>query len=94
MHPMLSTNLRVGNFRRRSKRSDVRFGSKAALTAPKSNFRFAPESGLKSDVAPCPKSAKSRLMHRNKKGDLSDHLSAHACAGSFGQPRLPKALNQ
>ena len=42
----------------------------------------------------CPLCAKSRLMHRNKKGDLFDHLSAHVCAGSFGQPRLPKALNQ
>ena len=45
----------------------------------------------------CPTSplgVKSKLMHRNKKGDLFDHLSAHACAGSFGQPRLPKALNQ
>src|SRR6266403_4642677 len=29
-------------------------GSKAALTAPKSNFRFTPESGLNSDIAPCP----------------------------------------
>jgi hypothetical protein len=35
-------------------RARVRNGSKAALTAPKSNFRFAPESGLKSDIAPCP----------------------------------------
>ena len=34
-------------------------GSKAALTAPKSNFRFTPESGLRSDIAPCPKSANS-----------------------------------
>jgi hypothetical protein len=32
-------------------------GSKADLTAPKSNFRFAPESGLESDIGPCPKSA-------------------------------------
>jgi hypothetical protein len=31
--------------------------AKAALTAPKSNFRFTPESGLNSDIAPCPKSA-------------------------------------
>jgi hypothetical protein len=29
-----------------------RFGSKGDLTAPKSNFRFTPESGLKSDIAP------------------------------------------
>src|SRR5712675_2294374 len=30
------------------------------LTAPKSNFRSSPESGLKSDIGPCPKSAKCR----------------------------------
>jgi hypothetical protein len=40
-------------------------GSKAALTAPKSNFRFTPESGLRSDIAPCPKSAISGLMQRS-----------------------------
>ncbi len=40
----------------------VRSGSKAALTAPKSNFRFTPESGLRSDIAPCPKSA--NIRHR------------------------------
>jgi len=28
-------------------------GSKADLTAPKSGFRFTPESGLMSDIAPC-----------------------------------------
>jgi hypothetical protein len=32
-------------------------GQKAALTAPMSNFRSCPESGLNSDIAPCPKSA-------------------------------------
>src|SRR6266516_5133764 len=32
-------------------------GSKAALTAPKTDFRFTPESGLNSDIAPSPKSA-------------------------------------
>jgi hypothetical protein len=36
---------------------NVAVGSKAALTAPKTDFRFTPESGLKSDIAPCPKSA-------------------------------------
>jgi hypothetical protein len=30
------------------------------LTAPKFSFRFAPESGLKSDIVPCPGSAKRR----------------------------------
>jgi hypothetical protein len=37
--------------------TEVRSGSKAALRAPTSNFRFAPDSGLKSDIAPCLKSA-------------------------------------
>jgi hypothetical protein len=37
--------------------ANVRNGSKAALTDPKPNFRFTPESGLNSDIAPCPKSA-------------------------------------
>jgi hypothetical protein len=32
-------------------------GSKAALTAPKPNFRFDPETGLNSDIASGPKSA-------------------------------------
>jgi hypothetical protein len=40
-------------------------GSKAALTAPKSNFRFTPESGLNSDIAPCPKSAAGSTGRRN-----------------------------
>jgi hypothetical protein len=35
----------------------VRLGSKADLTTPKSDFRYTPESGLKTDIAPCPKSA-------------------------------------
>jgi hypothetical protein len=30
------------------------YAPKADLTAPKSDFRFTPESGLKSDIAPCP----------------------------------------
>jgi hypothetical protein len=37
--------------------ADFRYGSKADLTAPKSDFRYTPESRLKSDIAPCPKSA-------------------------------------
>src|SRR5258708_5803892 len=65
-------------------RSDVLFitdkksalGSKAALTAPKSNFRFTPESGLRSDIAPCPKSAINRLMRRSKALTGSPALAA------------------
>src|SRR6266404_8853587 len=36
---------------------------KADLTAQKSDFRFTPESRLKSDITPCPKSANNGLMH-------------------------------
>ncbi len=39
--------------------ANVREGSKAALTAAKSDFRYTPESGLNSDITPCPKSANS-----------------------------------
>jgi hypothetical protein len=42
------------------KADQFRKGSKAALSAPTSNFRFAPDSGLKSDIAPCLKSANRR----------------------------------
>jgi hypothetical protein len=34
------------------------------------------------------------LMHRNKKAGSMRSLIGAVCAGSFGQPRLPKALNQ
>ena len=46
---------------------NVRIGSKAALTDPKSNFRFTPESGLNSDIAPCPKSAMCGRLRVGKK---------------------------
>src|SRR5260370_2079637 len=39
-------------------------GPKADLTALKCDFRFTPESRLKSDIAPCPKSAKTRSLQR------------------------------
>jgi hypothetical protein len=38
----------------------VGLGSSTDLTAPKSNFRSSPESGLKSDIGPCPFRANSR----------------------------------
>ncbi len=42
------------------------YAPKADLTAPKSDFRFTPESGLMSDISPCPFRATSGLMHRTK----------------------------
>ena len=69
-------------------------GSKSEVGSPERHVRSTLNS-RRHRIAPArPVRAKSKLMHRNKKGDLFDHLSAHACAGSFGQPRLPKALNQ
>jgi hypothetical protein len=47
-------------------------GQKAKYSLGADVFRFAPESGLKSDIAPCPKGATRRLAHRNK--HLFDHL--------------------
>src|SRR6266404_4441749 len=41
-------------------------GSSTDLTAPKFDFRFTPESGLKSDIGPRPVRATSGLMHRSK----------------------------
>jgi hypothetical protein len=52
----------------------VREGAKRDLTASKCPFRFAPESGLTSDIAGGPKSASKRLMHRSKLRLYSDHL--------------------
>src|SRR2546430_16867145 len=49
---------------------------KGALTAPKSNFRFTAESGLRSDIAPCPKSATNGLMRRSKRHLQSPILTA------------------
>src|SRR5258707_8807343 len=49
-------------------KSHFRDGSKAVLTAPKSDLCSTPESGLKSDIAPCPKSA------TNRHGPLFDNI--------------------
>src|SRR5258707_376391 len=38
---------------------NVGVGSSTDLTAPKFDFGSSPESGLKSDIGPCPKSANS-----------------------------------
>ena len=49
-------------------------GPTTDLTAPKFDFRFTPESGLKSDIAPCPGCANNGLMHRSKHHRSFDHL--------------------
>ena len=62
-----------------------RSGSKADLTAPKSNLRFTPESGLKADIALCPFRAMNGLMHRS-------NLSGYSITSSFGKPGLPQSF--
>jgi hypothetical protein len=49
--------------------SDFRDGSNPEIERVKADFRFTPESGPKSDIAPCPKSATSR--HAPKLGIIS-----------------------
>src|SRR6478672_8580257 len=65
-------------------------GSKAALTGPKSDFRSTPESGLKSDIEPCPFRAKPRLMHRSKTDFYS--ISSSARPISVLGTLMPSAL--
>src|SRR5260370_26209639 len=67
--------------------TDIRDGSKAVLTAPKSDFCSTPESGLKSDIAPCPKSAKSGFMHRNKFGEFDPLCGAFHAAVDLAAQR-------
>ena len=54
---------------RTANRLDFRIGSKAALAAPKSDFSFTPESGLRADIGPCPFRATSGLVRRSKHDD-------------------------
>jgi hypothetical protein len=45
-------------------RGNVSFGSSTDLAAPKFDFRSSPESGLKSDIGPCPFGANTGSLHR------------------------------
>ena len=66
----------------------VRKVSKAALTAPKSDFRFAPESGRKSDIAGGPFCANNGLMRCINCWAYSITSSARASsAGGIAKPR-------
>src|SRR5258707_3409663 len=60
-------------------------GSKADLTAPKSDFRFATESGLKSDITPCPFGAKRRHPFVSRSVEL-EHLFQESFDALFGFP--------
>src|SRR5882757_10940039 len=59
-------------------RLDVSVGSKAALTAPKSNFRFTLESGPNPDIALRPESAKS-----------GPHKVIRVCSAILMAPKSP-----
>jgi hypothetical protein len=52
-------------------RQDVRFGSITEVAAPNFDFRFTPESGLNSDIAPCLKSANCGLVRRSKSDSIT-----------------------
>ena len=67
-----------------------RLGSSTDLSAPKSNFRFAPESGLKSDTALRPGWANNGLMHRGKQRRYS--ITSSARPGSESGTVMPNAL--
>src|SRR6266404_5449277 len=57
---------------------------------PKFDFRFTPESGLKSDIGPCPGCANMRLMHRSKQHFYS--ITSSACASSVGGTVRPSVF--
>ena len=65
--------------------ADVSHGSKADLTGPKSDFRFTLESGLKSDIAPCP------FRANNGSGELYSITSSARASIVVGTSR-PSAL--
>jgi hypothetical protein len=50
----------------RGRLSDVACGSKTVFAVLKRDFRYTPENGLKSDIAPLPFGATTGLMHRSK----------------------------
>jgi hypothetical protein len=60
---------------------DVAFGSSTDLTAPTSNFRFALEGGLKSDIAPCrvwATNGHSGSLKRHQKANIWQEFASRA----------------
>ena len=53
-------------------------GQKAKYSLRAHKVRFAPEGGLKSDIAPCPVGAMNGLMQRSKLHFLLDQLVGSA----------------
>src|SRR6476620_7382115 len=65
-------------------------GSKADFVTARPDVRFAAHNGLKSDIAPCPRCAKRRLMHRNHYKLYSITWSARA--SSVAGTSMPSVL--
>jgi hypothetical protein len=82
---MLDTWKTVGDpFERNIWRDDFRSGSKPDLPPFDRDVRFAALNGLKSDIAPCPKSANNGLMHRSKLE--ADQVAKWVWQITFGLP--------
>ena len=54
-------------------------GSNSEVKLADADFRFTPESGLKSDIGPCPKSATSGLMRCSNLCSSATRLFDHLC---------------
>jgi hypothetical protein len=76
----------MGVSRRRKKRSMSELGPFSEVELAGADFRFTPESGLKSDIAPCPKSANSGLK--------SDIAACPLCAKTGSLPLNQKAARR
>ena len=70
------------------------YAPKADLTAPKSDFRFTPESGLMSDISPCPFRADTVEKVPNcfvtdfqPNDEMSDNRSSMCRQARHGSPR-------
>jgi hypothetical protein len=97
--PTESCAVEVG--RSRLENGDVAYGSSTDLTAPKFDFRSSPESGLKSDIEPCPVRANngSRVFtscqKKPPKGGCSTLMIADQANAAFDcDARAPKRLVQ
>jgi hypothetical protein len=71
-------------------RTDFRFGSKSVIRRCLLNVRIALESGSRSSLLRCRKSAMSGLMHRSKQRPYS--ITSSAMASAVGGTSKPSAL--
>src|SRR5712671_7967838 len=71
---------------------EVRVGSSTDLAAPKFDFRSSPESGLKSDIRPCPFRARSSHWSRLHCWHLPCALRKQGAPNLEGKSRLHATL--